>query len=292
MGATQHVLIVDDDKEICRVIAEYLDGEGLGVSVAHDGADIAGAVARNSIDIVLLDILLPRSDGLQIARRLRDEHPHVGIIMLTGRSATIDRIIGLEMGADDYLAKPFHLRELLARIKSVTRRANAANDTPAAAGAPGSRLRFAGWHLDLRMRELFSPTGGRVSLTSGEFALLVAFVSHPNRLLTRDRLLEIVHNREPGPFDRTIDVQVGRLRRKLDDDPKQPRLIKTLRAAGYLFIAPVETVPDGAAGESLSGQTQPRRSSPPFPDLIRGAARGPLSTIPGAGRVAGGHDDL
>ena len=241
MGEERHILVVDDDAEICRVVEDYLGGEGFRVSVAHDSEDMARIMAETNVDIVLLDVVLPKTNGLEIARVLRAAHSDVGIIMLTGRGDTIDRIVGLEMGADDYLAKPFHLRELLARVKSVGRRAGASN---AAASAPrgDSRLRFAGWRLDLRARELRSPAGDPVRLTSGEFDLLVAFVTHPNQVLSRDRLIDLVSDREAGPFERTIDVQVGRLRRKLDDDPKQPRLIKTLRGGGYLFVAPVESL--------------------------------------------------
>jgi two-component system OmpR family response regulator len=157
--------------------------------------------------------------------------------MLTGRGETVDRIIGLEMGADDYLSKPFHLRELLARVRSVLRRGSRGGD----ASIPRERVRFAGWSLDLASRELLSPTGEEVRLTTGEFELLAAFVSHANQVLSRDRLLDLSRHREAGPFDRTIDVQVGRLRRKLEDDSKNPTLIKTVRAGGYIFTPPVES---------------------------------------------------
>jgi two-component system OmpR family response regulator len=160
--------------------------------------------------------------------------------MLTGRGETVDRIIGLEMGADDYLSKPFHLRELRARVRSVLRRGAARS---ADRGAPTSRVRikFAGWTLDLASRELSSPAGEDVRLTTGEFELLAAFVNNPNQVLTRDRLLDLSRHREAGPFDRTIDVQVGRLRRKLEDDPKNPGMIKTVRGGGYIFTPPVES---------------------------------------------------
>ncbi|MFI4947821.1 MAG: winged helix-turn-helix domain-containing protein, partial [Alphaproteobacteria bacterium] len=160
------------------------------------------------------------------------------IIMLTGRSETVDRIIGLEMGADDYLPKPFHLRELLARVKSVLRRVQSRTDD----GAQPARLhaRFAGWNLDLSTRELLSPTGQGVRLTTGEYDLLAAFVNHANQVLSRDRLLDLARSREAGPFDRTIDVQVGRLRRKLENDPQNPSLIKTVRGSGYIFTPVVD----------------------------------------------------
>jgi two-component system OmpR family response regulator len=172
-----------------------------------------------------------------LARGLRDESG-IGIIILTGRGETVDRIIGLEMGADDYLPKPFHLRELLARVKSVLRRVQSRT------GEPGqttrSHAQFAGWTLDLSSRELMSPAGEEVRLTTGEFDLLAAFVNNPNQVLSRDRLLDLARNREAGPFDRTIDVQVGRLRRKLEEDPQNPSLIKTVRGSGYIFTPTVE----------------------------------------------------
>jgi two-component system OmpR family response regulator len=173
---------------------------------------------------------------LTLARNLR-AGSNVGIIILTGRGETVDRIVGLEMGADDYLPKPFHLRELLARVKSVLRRASARAES--VAERPSS-ARFQGWQLDLAARELTSPRGEVVRLTTGEFDLLAAFVSNANQVLSRDRLLDLARNRESGPFDRTIDVQVGRLRRKLEDDPQQPTLIKTVRGSGYMFAAQIE----------------------------------------------------
>ena len=234
MNKSPRILIVDDDIEICQVLQEYLSGEGYPVSVAHDGADMRAAMGRSPIDLVLLDLVLPGADGLSLAGWLRAEYPNVGIIMLTGRSDTADRIIGLEFGADDYLAKPFHLRELLARVKSVCRRRMGA---PALGSTANSGLQFAGWRLDLGSRELTSPVGDSIRLTGGEFALLAVFTANANRVLSRDRLLDLVSGREAGPFDRTIDVQVGRLRRKLGDDPKNPAIIKTVRGGGYIFAA-------------------------------------------------------
>jgi two-component system OmpR family response regulator len=195
-------------------------------------------MAQSPVDLVILDLMLPGEDGLTLARLLRQESS-VGIIILTGRVETVDRIIGLEMGADDYLPKPFHLRELLARVKAVLRRASTRN-TETQAAPSRSRARFSGWNLDLSSRELFSPAGKEVRLTTGEFDLLAAFVNNANQVLTRDRLLDLARNREAGPFDRTIDVQVGRLRRKLEDDPQRPTMIKTVRGTGYIFTPPVE----------------------------------------------------
>jgi two-component system OmpR family response regulator len=232
-----HIIIVDDQREICDLVQGYLSGEGYRVSAAHDGGEMRRVMAQGPVDLVILDLMLPGEDGLTLARSLREESG-VGIIILTGRGETVDRIIGLEMGADDYLPKPFHLRELLARVKSVLRRAS--SRTAERQGAPRSRARFAGWNLDLASRELLSPAGEEVRLTTGEFDLLTAFVNNANQVLTRDRLLDIARNREAGPFDRTIDVQVGRLRRKLEDDPQKPTMIKTVRGSGYIFTPMVE----------------------------------------------------
>jgi two-component system OmpR family response regulator len=238
MKATGHILVVDDQKEICEVVQQYLSSEGYRVSVANDGGGMRRAMAQAEIDLVILDLMLPGEDGLTLARQLREEST-VGIIILTGRGETVDRIIGLEMGADDYLPKPFHLRELLARVKSVLRRASSRAQKEKPSG-PRARARFAGWHLDLSTRELVSPDGGEVRLTTGEFDLLAAFVNNANQVLSRDRLLDLARNREAGPFDRTIDVQVGRLRRKLEPDPQKPTMIKTVRGTGYIFTPTVD----------------------------------------------------
>jgi two-component system, OmpR family, response regulator len=239
MSDNGHILVVDDQQEICDLVQEYLTGEGYRVSTAHDGPGMRRQLSQAQVDLVILDLMLPGEDGLTLARALRSESA-IGIIILTGRGETVDRIIGLEMGADDYLPKPFHLRELLARVKSVLRRVQSRTGEP---GAQPSRshARFAGWSLDLASRELLSPNGEEVRLTTGEFDLLTAFVTNANQVLTRDRLLDLARNREAGPFDRTIDVQVGRLRRKLEDDPQNPSLIKTVRGSGYIFTPTVES---------------------------------------------------
>jgi DNA-binding response OmpR family regulator len=238
MSDNGHILVVDDQREICELVQEYLSGEGYRVSTAQSGAEMRKVMTQAPVDLVILDLMLPGEDGLTLARSLRQES-NVGIIILTGRGEIVDRIIGLEMGADDYLPKPFHLRELLARVKSVLRRASSRGAEPHAA-QPRSKARFAGWKLDLSSRELFSPSGREVRLTTGEFDLLSAFVNNSNQVLTRDRLLDLARNREAGPFDRTIDVQVGRLRRKLEDDPQRPTMIKTVRGSGYIFTPVVE----------------------------------------------------
>ncbi len=237
MNDTAHILVVDDQHEICEIVQDYLSAEGYRVSIAHDGPAMRRLMGQGPVDLVILDLMMPGEDGLTLARSLRDGSA-VGIIILTGRGETVDRIIGLEMGADDYLPKPFHLRELLARVKSVLRRASSrAGETSA---PPRSKARFTGWSLDLATRELRSPLGREVRLTTGEFDLLAAFVNNASQVLSRDRLLDLARNREAGPFDRTIDVQVGRLRRKLEDDPQRPTMIKTVRGSGYIFTPPVE----------------------------------------------------
>jgi DNA-binding response OmpR family regulator len=237
MNESGHILVVDDQQEICDLVREYLSDEGFRVSTANDGAGLREEMARGPVDLVILDLVLRGEDGLQLARELRSQSD-IGIIMLTGRGETVDRIIGLEMGADDYLSKPFHLRELLARVRSVLRRGASRGGDKST--APRARIRFAGWNLDLASRELVSPSGEEVRLTTGEFELLAAFVSNANQVLSRDRLLDLSRHREAGPFDRTIDVQVGRLRRKLEEDPKNPTMIKTVRGGGYIFTPPVE----------------------------------------------------
>src|SRR4029077_9677619 len=237
MNDNGHIVIVDDQREICDLVQGYLTGEGYRVSTAHDGGEMRRTMAQGGVDLVILDLMLAGEDGLTLARSLREESS-VGIIILTGRGEIVDRIIGLEMGADDYLPKPFHLRELLARVKSVLRRASSRNAERQSVPTR-SKARFAGWNLDLSSRELYSPSGKEVRLTTGEFDLLAAFVNNANQVLTRDRLLDLARNREAGPFDRTIDVQVGRLRRKLEDDPQKPTMIKTVRRTGYIFTPPV-----------------------------------------------------
>jgi two-component system, OmpR family, response regulator len=237
MDESTHILIVDDEKAICEALSDYLGDEGYRVSMVHDGAAMRRVISETSVDLVLLDVVLPGEDGLALARWLRTQNPTVGIIMLTGRGDPIDRIVGLELGADDYLAKPFHPRELLARVKSVKRRLG---QVVSEISTSDRQARFAGWCLDMNSRLLISPEGENVRLTGGEFGLLATFVANPNQVLSRDRLLDLVCGREAGPFDRTIDVQVGRLRRKLNDDPQQPQLIKTVRGGGYMFATPAK----------------------------------------------------
>jgi DNA-binding response OmpR family regulator len=235
-----HILVVDDQKDVCDVVAEYLTGEGYRVSTAQSGDEMRRVLAQTPADLVILDLMLPGEDGLALARALRSES-QMGIVIVTGRGELVDRIIGLEMGADDYLPKPFNLRELLARVKSVLRRVQSATE-PRPTTPQRQRVRFSGWELDLASRELTSPAGEPIRLTTGEFDLLAVFVANANQILSRTRLLDLARNRESGPFDRTIDVQVGRLRRKIEDDPQNPTMIKTVRGGGYTFSPVVEPI--------------------------------------------------
>ena len=242
MSAT-HLAVVDDEAQITQLVANYLKGHGYRVSQLHDGASLFELMAADAPLLVMLDLGLGDEDGLAIARRLR-EHHRCGLVIVTGRSDAVDKIVGLEVGADDYVTKPFDLRELLARIKAVLRRLEpdaTAPATAAPAAAARASLRFAGWALDTAARTLTSRQQRDVALTSGEFDLLNTFVKHPGRVLSRDFLLEATRGRGSGPFDRTIDVQVGRLRRKIEDDPENPQIIKSVRGAGYLFVPAVST---------------------------------------------------
>jgi two-component system OmpR family response regulator len=237
MTGTPHLLIVDDDREIRDLLSRFLVKHGYRVDSAADGRAMDKLLKSGRFDLVVLDLMLPGEDGLALCRRLRVES-QIPIIMLTALSEETERIIGLEMGADDYLAKPFNPRELLARIKAVLRRTAGASGRRA--DETGASIGFAGWRLDAARRELTSPEGVRVELTAGEFDLLLAFAEHPRRVLTRDQLLDLTRGRMAQPFDRSIDVQLSRLRRKIEADPKNPEIIKTVRAGGYIFTHPVE----------------------------------------------------
>ena len=241
MESSPHLLIVDDDREIRELLSRFLRKHGFRVSVAVDGREMRKALTEQAIDLVVLDLMLPGEDGLSVCRRLRSDST-IPVIMLTAMGEEIDRIIGLEMGADDYLAKPFNPRELLARIKAVLRRtgASAVHAARTADEHSTMRVRFDAWTLDLNKRELISPSGVLVPMSGGEFALLATFVAHPQRVLSRDQLLDFARGRDAQPFDRSIDVQVSRLRRKIEDDPHEPALIKTVRGGGYLFAPKVE----------------------------------------------------
>lgn len=235
-SSAPYILVVDDEAGVRGLIEGYLTQNGCRVSTAGDGQALRRLLAEQPVDLVIVDIGLPGEDGLSLTRFLR-EHCEAAIIIVTGRGETVDRIVGLEIGADDYIAKPFDLRELLARVRSVLRRAQ--QRAPRQTEGDHERVCFAGWQLELASRQLLSPAGHEVSLTTGEFDLLCAFVRSPKRVLSRDDLLELTHHREAGPFDRSIDVQVGRLRRKIEADPEHPALIKSVRAVGYIFTPPV-----------------------------------------------------
>lgn len=238
-----HILIVDDDPEICSLLTQFLTGQGYTVSTAGDGGAMRQALVNEAADLVILDLMLPGEDGLSLCRHLRAT-TSLPIIMLTAMGSETDRVVGLEMGADDYLAKPFSTRELLARIRAVLRRAGqilqSAPDEPVAVDESGEILEFSGWHLDVSRRRLTSPDGVLAEITSGEFDLLLAFLRHPHQVLSRDQLLDLARGRVSGPFDRTIDVQVGRLRRKMESDPKTPELFKTVRGGGYVLTVDVK----------------------------------------------------
>ena len=235
-----HLLIVDDDKELCSLLSKFLSRHGYRVSVAHNGGEMASTLEASRVNLVILDLMLPGEDGLVLCRRLRATST-LPIIMLTAISDETDRIIGLEMGADDYLAKVPNPRELLARVRAVLRRAG---PPEARASVDQKRiLEFAGWRLDVTHRQLFSAKNALVPLRAGEFDLLLALAERPQRVLSRDQLLDLSRGRTANIFDRSIDVQISRLRRKIEPDPKEPTLIKTVRSGGYILAANVVAVP-------------------------------------------------
>ncbi|RRH81458.1 DNA-binding response regulator [Variovorax beijingensis] len=246
MKSAFHIAVLDDEIDITQLLANYLQSHGFRVTQLHNGPSLMTLMDSDPADLVLLDLGLPGEDGFSIARRMR-ENWRCGLVIVTGRGDAVDKVVGLEVGADDYVTKPFDLRELVARVKAVLRRLapNEASAAPAAAApasaAPGAsdRLRFAGWQLDLAARSLTNPQGQNVPLTGGEFDLLCAFARHPGRVLSRDFLLEQTRGREAAPFDRTIDVQVGRLRKKIEADPDDPQIVKSVRGAGYILVPPV-----------------------------------------------------
>jgi two-component system, OmpR family, response regulator len=237
MTPSPHILVVEDDREISRLITRYLRANDCRVSLAGDGREMDRALDGSRIDLIVLDLMLPGEDGISLCQRLRATS-HIPIIMLTAKGEEIDRIIGLEMGADDYLPKPFNPRELLARIRAVLRRT-------ASSGDPAERrsdrvLTFLGWRLDSRRREVRDPDGTRIAFTSAEFDLLQVFCDKAGRVLSRDQLLDLTQGRAAGAFERSIDVLVSRLRRKIERDPQDPEIIKTVRSGGYVFTPAVE----------------------------------------------------
>ena len=237
-----HLAVVDDDADITTLLGTYLPAHGFRVTQLHSGRELMHTMAIDAPALVLLDLGLPGEDGFVIARQLR-ERWRCGLVIVTGRGDAVDKVVGLEVGADDYVTKPFDLRELVARIKAVLRRLDpaAAQARPGEATAPAkaTRLGFAGWLLDTAARRLTDPSSTVVMLTSGEFDLLCVLAHHPGRVLSRDFLLEHTRGREAGPFDRTIDVQVGRLRKKIEANSDDPQFIKSVRSAGYVFVPAV-----------------------------------------------------
>ena len=243
MDSKGHILVVDDDPDLRDMLQEYFETQGFVVSTAADGIGMRRILADGPAHLVIMDLHLPGEDGLTLTRELRAQGGTgpggTGIVMLTGAGETVDRIVGLEMGADDYLAKPVDLRELLARVKSVLRRVQAPAPSPsngASAGGGAVRIAIGTCTLDVDARRLFNAGGKEVVLTAMEFDLLKAFAEHPNRVLSRDQLLNLAHNRDADVFDRSIDVRITRIRKKIEVDPEKPQVLKTIRGAGYMFV--------------------------------------------------------
>ena len=238
--SASHVLVVDDDQVMRQLVSEYLAQSDIRVTAVATGKEMLEVLSAEVIDLIVLDLRLPGEDGMQLARRLREDSNKIPIIMVTGRLDEADRVMGLELGADDYLTKPFSPRELLARIRALLRRAKA-RETVADGLAKIRAYRFAGWELNVRLRRLTSPAGKAMACTNSEFNLLVAFLSAPQRVLSREQLLDLSRLHNDEVYDRSIDVQVGRLRRKMEEEGAAP-LIRTERGAGYVFTADVEQV--------------------------------------------------
>jgi two-component system OmpR family response regulator len=226
------ILVVDDDADLRWMVEKYLSKHEFNVTLAEDGVKMREALEQQSFDLAILDINLPGEDGLSLARYLRSNY-QIGIIMLSAAAEVFDRIVGLEMGADDYVTKPFEPRELLARVKSVLRRVQGALEREA---QPDSRVKFGAYSLDLESHQLLDKDDQAISLTSMEFDLLKAFAENPDKVLNRDQLLSLSHNRDWDPFDRSIDIRITRLRRKIEVEPSRPQIIKTVRGAGYIFV--------------------------------------------------------
>ena len=235
LAGSGHVLIVDDDASVRSMVAEYLSEHGYAVTQADGGVAMRAEIERSLPDVVLLDVRMPGEDGLTLARFLRERYD-VGIIMVTGAGEVVDRVVGLEIGADDYVTKPFDPRELLARLKSVMRRIQASPPSSPSGTAPPNRVPVGRCMLDLASHQLFDGDGAELPMTAMEFDLLKVFVEHPNKVLTRDQILTATRNREWEPFDRSIDIRIARLRRKVEADPENPQAIRTVRGAGYMFI--------------------------------------------------------
>lgn len=237
MRSAPSILIVDDDQRLRRLLSRFLYREGFQVREAGNADEMRRALAVRPADLIVLDLMLPGEDGLSLARELRATSD-VAIVMLTGKGSTVDKVVGLEVGADDYITKPFDERELLARLRTVlrrsTRRAHQGGEEPG-----GRVAQFEGWSVDMVSHEVTSPSGEKVAVTGNEFQLLASLLARPQRALTRQEILDLVFGRDWSPNDRSIDVLVAKLRRKLEDDPKQPQIIKTVRGVGYKFTAKV-----------------------------------------------------
>lgn len=236
MENPQKILIVDDDREISTLLAEYLEKNGYRAVTAGDGKAMQKALQEHRIDLIVLDLNLPGEDGLTLCRNLRS-HSATPVIMLTARGEPVDRILGLEMGADDYVPKPFEPRELFARIRSVLRRTQAL--PPNMQSSETQQIKFAGWTMDVTARHLINASGVVVALSGAEYRLLKIFLDHANRVLSRDHLLNLTQGRDADPFDRSIDLQISRLRQKLGDDARSPQIIKTVRNEGYVLATQV-----------------------------------------------------
>ncbi|MEA3412202.1 MAG: response regulator [Pseudomonadota bacterium] len=232
MQQTANLLVVDDEPELCEILVEYFTGQGFVIDSAGDAIAAREAFGRQVPDLAILDIRMPGEDGLSLARWVRDQHKGVGIIMLTTAADVVDRVVGLEMGADDYVPKPYDLRELLARVKSVLRR----RDESAQPSGTSGRVRFGVCELDLGMHKLFDAEGRELPLTHMEFDLLRVFSENPNRALNRDQIMELAHHRGWEVYDRSIDLRIMRLRRKIERDPEKPEVIKTVRGVGYMYV--------------------------------------------------------
>ncbi|ETX01160.1 MAG: hypothetical protein ETSY1_08475 [Candidatus Entotheonella factor] len=235
MNADKHILVVDDEPEMCEAIEEYLQLRGFRVSVAGDGAAMKAILASDPADLVLLDLTLPGEDGIELTRQLKASSP-IGVIIVSAHSDSEDRVLGLETGADDYVVKPFNFRELLARINSVLRRSGSAGDRPPASG-PAPLVAVGAWLFDPVKQTLSKTDGSEAELSSGELDLLRILVENANRPLSRDELLEKSVHRDWEPFDRSIDVKIARLRRKIEVNPAKPQVIKTVRSVGYVLIS-------------------------------------------------------
>lgn len=246
MEHVDHILVVDDDHDIREMVADYLRKNGFRTSLAADGREMRAILDTNAVDLIVLDVMMPGDDGLVLSRNLRaSKHKAIPVIMLTARDDATDRIIGLEMGADDYITKPFSPRELLARINAVIRRTRML--PPNLQVTEASRLlEFGQWRLDTTARHLLDQQGTAVALSGAEFRLLRVFLDHPQRVLSRDQLLSLTQGREAELFDRSIDLLVSRLRQRLKDDPREPSYIKTVRSEGYVFSLPVTLLDEGA----------------------------------------------